>query len=51
VSSAKLVAGIQSHQGPEEGSDPEDSRIQVVERTGGVEFQYFYQDSHIPEAS
>jgi hypothetical protein len=50
VASTKLEADIQSHQGPEEGSDPEDSRIQVIEGTGGVELRYFYQYTHIPRA-
>lgn len=27
-------------QGPEEGSDPENNRIQVVEGAGGVEFRF-----------
>jgi hypothetical protein len=51
VASTKLVADKQLHQGPEEGSDPEDSRIQVGEGSGGVEFRYLYSEPHIPVAS
>jgi len=48
VTSTKLKADIQPLQGPEEGSDPENGRIQVVEGAGGVEFRYCHQDFHIP---